>query len=211
MIKGLISSDTRYLAWSSDCLEARHFDHRLICLYNIWGVKSDQGPQRYWSRWSWERGKGISLNCFKVEVLQYILQSLFRISEVPVMMVWCREVRWWWILNRKECVFVWSGRSFLWLWIWIGIVFWLFMWWFISFSNLFQRLWHCFFQGSGMLAGVSCSYSTPEFCSGCIPDKDAVNRKGETLLAQVCLGLPAGTTLDNDRTSWFQILDNHLG
>ena len=119
---------------------------------------------------------------FMVEMLHYILQSLFRVSKVPVMKIRCGEIRWWWVLNRKECVFLRSGWPFLQL----GIVFQIILWWFFSFGNLFQRLWHCFFQGSGILAGVSCSYSTPEFCSGWILDKVSVNRRGETLLVQVC-------------------------
>ena len=110
----------------------------------------------------------------KVEMLRYIPQSLFRVSEVSVMKVWCREIRQWWIPNRKEYVFFRSGRSFLQLGIQIWIVFQFIMWWLFSISNVFWMLWHCFFQGSGTLAGVSCLFSTPVYCSGCILDKDAV-------------------------------------
>ena len=46
--------------------------------------------------------------------------------------------------------------------------------------------------------------------------RDAVNRMGKTILTQVrCLrydwGFVSGTTLGNDGTLRFQILDNHLG
>ena len=111
---------------------------------------------------------------FSVEVLHYILLSSCRVYEVPVMKVWCRGKKRCWIPNRKECDILWGCGSFLWLGFHIRIVFQLHMWWFFVFWNLFQRLWYCFFQGSGMLAGVNCSYSTPEYCSEWILDKDAV-------------------------------------
>ena len=163
---------------------------------------------------SWEIREWLQTfdDCLKVEVLHYVPQSLIRISELLVMKIRCREIRWWWIPNRKEHVFLGSSRSFLWLRIQIGIVFWFLMWWFVIFGNMFQDKRHCFFQGSGMLAVVNCLYSTPEFHSGWILDKDAVNRNFTSAgaLSQVCLGLPAVTTLDNDGTLWFWILDNCL-
>ena len=114
-------------------------------------------------------------------MLCYIPPCSFGVKKVPVMKIRCREIRRWWKLNRKECVVFRSHWSILQL----GICFWFVMWWLFSFGNLFRMLWHCFFQGSGMLAGISCSYSTTEYCSECILDKDAVKYKGETLLVQV--------------------------
>ena len=38
-----------------------------------------------------------------------------------------------------------------------------------------------------------------------------INSIDAGVLLQVYLGLPVVTTLDNDGTLWFQILDNHLG
>ena len=144
-------------------------------------------------------------------MLCYIHPGSLGVKKVSVMKVWCWEI-------RKECVFLRSGWSFLWLIFQFRIVFWIIMWWFFSFGFLVWRQWHCFFQGSGMLEGVNCLYCTPEYCSSCILDKDAVKKKGETVLVQVhylrggvCVGSPAVTTLDNNRTSRFWILDNRFG
>ena len=118
-------------------------------------------------------------------MLHYIPPCPFGIKEVPITKIRCVEIRWWWEPNRKEHVILRCGRSFLQLGFWLRTGFRLVVRWFFSCGIMFQRLWHCFFQGSGTLAGVSCSYSTPESCSRWIPDKDAVKDKGETVLVQV--------------------------
>ena len=104
---------------------------------------------------------------------RYIPPCPFGVKEVPIMKIRFEEIRWWWEPNRNEHVIFWCRWTFLWLGFRFEIGFWT-MWWFFSFGFLFQMLWHCFFQGSRTLAGVNCSYSTPEFCSRWVPDKDAV-------------------------------------
>ena len=122
---------------------------------------------------------------FNAEVLCYKPSCPFSVKKVLVTKIRCVETRRWWKPNRKEYVILRGHRSFLQLSFWLGIGFRIVLWWFDRFGMLFQRLWHCFFRGSGTLVGVSCSYSTPEYCSGWILDKDAVKDKGETVLVQV--------------------------
>ena len=96
-----------------------------------------------------------------------------------------------------------------------GMVFWIALWWFIS-GIVFWSVWHGFYSGFRNVGRCQLLVCTPKFCSGWIPDKGCCKLNGRNYtsagaLPQVWSGLLSVTTLGNDGTSTFQILDNRLG
>ena len=115
--------------WSSSYISLSHSSHSLSSIQQC-PPHLDLVDHMWWCHFVLLGLFCDIVDCFEVEVLHYIHQSFIGVSEVPVTKVWCREIRQWWILNRKECVFFRSGGSFLWL----RIVFWTVLWWFFSFG-----------------------------------------------------------------------------
>ena len=85
-------------------------------------------PHKCLSKWSCLRDQGMTANFGGSIQGCYILQSLIRVFEVPVIKISFWELKWkllwwkqWWVPNRKECVFrlamVWSssGLGTFWL------------------------------------------------------------------------------------------------
>ena len=144
-----------------------------------------------------EMGDYIGQGIFRV--LSYIMCLFIRFQKCIIKVwhdfiqhdVWFWELMRQWELNIKKCKFlILIDKYYLFLIQLVfgfRMVFCIILWWFFL-RIVFQGMWHGFFSGFRYSDRCQLFVCTPNMYSGWIPDKDAVNRMGETILVQMhCL------------------------